>query len=159
MWGLSPKLMLQWGVAAIVGIVLVWAGYTVLNWKHDAEKVPGLKQEIANHEATIKQIRHEVAIANAASEGYQSELARLSAVRDSAGPAPVVRVCKSAPQATVQVPGAQSGSDEGASTGGGVPQEAGPDIGPALYGIADQCDELSAQIRGLQKFIRDNAGE
>jgi hypothetical protein len=150
--GLSIKQWLQLGAAVIVLLVLLFAGITVAHWKNEAAKVPALKQEIAGYVDQIKQIRADVESANAASAGYQAELARLRAARP-VGPAPVVRVCRDA--ATVPAGGAaQPRPDEGSSPGGLLPQEPGPDIGPALYSDADLADELSAQIRGLHQYIR-----
>ncbi len=148
--GLSIKQWLQLGIAVVLLVLLVWAGIAVSHWRNEAAKVPGLKQEIKEYAAQIEQLKADVTASNAASAGYQAELARLRAARTT-GPTPVVRVCKPA-----KVPASgptQPGSDEGSADGGLLPQEPGPDIGPALYGDADLADEVSAQVRGLQTYI------
>jgi hypothetical protein len=150
--GLTAKQWLQLGAAVAVLAILVWAGLAIVHWKHEAAKVPGLKQEIATYEQQIKDYQADVASANKASAGFQAELERLRNARP-VGPAPVVRVCRDA--TAVPAGGtAKPRPDEGASTGGVLPQEPGPDIGPALYSDADLADELSAQIRGLHEYIR-----
>jgi hypothetical protein len=143
-----------YGIAAAVLFGLgSWAFVTVTHWKSEAAKVPVLKQEIADHEATIKQIRKDAAIVRSASDVFQAELARL---RNSipAGPSPVVRVCRQPVAPPVPVPGAKPGPDEGTSGGGVLPETPGPDIGADLYGDADLADELSAQIRGLLVLVK-----
>lgn len=85
--------------------------------------------------------------------GYLAELERLRAGR--AGGARVVRVCNDA------AAGAASGrpageSDGAAAAAGGVPPQARPDLGPSLYAEADRADELSAQLRALQDWVRRN---
>lgn len=151
---MSPKLWLYLIGGVVLSAALAGAAFTVNHWRNEAAKVPVLKQEIRDHEATIEQIRANIVTANNASQAYQDEIARLRE-RRTVSPAPVVRVCRPARQATVPVPGTESGPDEAAPAGGVLPPEVGSDIGPELYGLMDEADELSAQIRGLQKFIND----
>lgn len=151
--GLSVRQWVQIGAAVVGLLILVACGITVLHWRSEAAKVPGLKQEIVEYEQSIERLTRDVAAANQASVGYQQELKRL---RDSrpAVPARPVRVCREPVQAGTGG-SAGAGSDAGAATGGLVPQEPGPDIGPELYGQADRADELSAQIRGLHQYVRE----
>lgn len=82
---------------------------------------------------------------------YQAELDGLRAGR-AAGARPI-RVCD-APR-PVPATGAAAGQSDGAAApAGDVPAEPGRDLGPALYAEADRADELSAQIRALQDWIR-----
>lgn len=152
--GLTALSMRQWlqiGAAIAVLVVLVWVGLAVVHWKNEAAKVPGLKQEIATYEQQIEDIQADISAANKASAGFQAELERLRNARP-VGPTPVVRVCRDAP-AVPASGAAKPRPDEGAAPGGLLPQEPGPDIGPALYSDADLADELSAQIRGLHAYI------
>lgn len=149
--GLSIRQWLQIGAVIAVLAVLVWAGLAVVHWKNEAAKVPGLKQEIATYEQQIKDYQDDVDNANKASAGFQAELERLRNAR-TVGPTPVVRVCRDAP-AVPAGGAAKPRPDEAPAAGGLLPQEPGPDIGPALYSDADLADELSAQIRGLHEYI------
>lgn len=82
---------------------------------------------------------------------YQTELEGLRAGR--AAGARVIRMCD-APR-SVPAAGGTTGQPDGApASAGSVPQEPGRDIGPALYREADRADELSAQLRALQDWVR-----
>lgn len=143
------------GVAGAVLLgLLTWEGLTVRHWRSEAARVPQLEQTIKDREATIAEERRQAKVITEASNGYQAELTRLR----NQPPSPVgpVRLCRPVGQARVPLPAAGAGPDAAAGAGGGLPQadDRGPDIGPALYGIADDADTCSAQVRGLQDFVR-----
>lgn len=152
--GLSLKQWLQIGAAIVVAVVLFWAYGSFKHLQSEAAKVPGLKAEVAARTAELTQLRKDYDETQTASKGFQDELARLRTTAAAAGPVPVVRVCKPAPELPRPAT-PQPGPDEGAPAGGVLPQEPGPDIGPALYGDADLADTLSAQIRGLHYYIEN----
>lgn len=91
------------------------------------------------------------------SRDYQTELARLRDRPVSRVPA---RLCVSAPApGRVPAAGTAPGGPSAAVPAGGVVQSAdgtdtgvraGPDIGPALRGLARRADEVSAQGRAVQ---------
>lgn len=151
--GLSVRQWVQLGAAVLGLLILVAVGITVVHWKNEAAKVPGLEKEIVGYEQAIQRLAEDVVSANAASAGYQAELKRLRDARTSV-PARPVRVCREPVQAGAGG-SAGAGPDAGSAAGGLVPQEPGPDIGPELYGQADRADELSGQIRGLHQYIRE----
>ena len=146
-------------VIAAVLAVMSWVGITVGGWRTEAAKVPGLKQDIANRDATITEIQRQITVTTEASNGYQAELERLRNV--PASPIGPIRLCKPATASRVQVPASKPGPDEAPGGGGPVPSADGesPDIGPALFALADDADRCSAQVRGLQEFSRKLAGQ
>ena len=159
----SPRLI-AYGLAgaAIVG-ALLWVGLTVNGWRTAAARVPALESTIADREATIKQIRRDIETAAKASEGYQNELRSLRTAA-AVQPTPIVRLCRPAAAARVSLPAAESRPDGASGAGGQLPpgdaedRQPGPDIGPALFALADRADECAAQLRGLQGFVTSIAG-
>ncbi len=135
--------------AALVAASLI--GY-VAYLKHRADKVPGLERELvkekASHRATRIAFAHERKIATEASNGFQAELRR---IRDTPSIGPV-RLCRS-PTGYVPAPAATPARPDG-SAPGRVEVEAGPDIGPALDRYGGDCEAVSAQLRGLQGWVR-----
>ena len=88
-----------------------------------------------------------------ASNAYQDELRRLRDAR-AAIPVRTVRLCPPAGRGEVpRVPGPATGAD--AAGAEGLPGAAGPDIGPALYGLADDGDGCAAQRDALIGWIRE----
>jgi len=79
--------------------------------------------------------------------GYEAELA---AVR--ARPARVVRLCPETRAGDVRGPGPAAGPDGTSPAAGLVSGPAGNDIGPDLYRLARDADEVAARLRGLQQW-------
>lgn len=162
---MSPRTALYGIAAGILGVGLLWAGLTVHGWRRAAALVPGLEQSVADRDATIKQIRHDQTIAQEISSDYQTRLAAIAAERDILRARPVrpVRLCRPAPGAGVLPAGPAGGPDAAATAGAAVPATAGPNLGPGLYGIADDADELaarlSAQLSALQEWSRRTVGD
>lgn len=141
-------------VGGLVLAALVALGLIVNDWREKAAMVPVLEQRIDQANAQIELERKQRDDAQAASKGYQDELATLRAAR-AAAPARAVRLCNvPARTAAAEVSAPEPGSDGGTTAPGGDAPAAGPDIGPGLYAIADRCDDLSAQVRGLHDFVR-----
>lgn len=138
------------GIGALVLAVLVGGGWFYGHTRFNAgEAKVQAKWDRENAEA-LRDYEQRIRAANEAEKGFQNELKDL---RDyvSTRPARVVRVCKVPDHPASPAPA--RGDGEGTAPAGILPQAlgpvAGPDIGPDLYGDADRCDELSAQVRGL----------
>lgn len=103
---------------------------------------------VAPLEATIKAERNNLRKANESSERYAISLENLKAAR-SATPVRTVRLC-----APTSVPkaGTATGIDEAVQEG--VPQVPGPDLGPDLYQLADEADELRVRLEALQDWVK-----
>lgn len=142
----------------IAGALVLLALVLIINgWRKDAAQVPLLEERIEQVNQQIAQERKQVKDAQAASRGFQDELRTLREAR-AAAPARTVRLCTlSAAAPGPAVPVAQPGPDGATASAGGNAQGAGPDIGARLYAIADRCDDLSAQVRGLQDFVTRQA--
>lgn len=136
---------------AVVAVLLIWHGiaghfkakYEPLIAKANAER--------AQAQADLAAERVNFQKAQAASRTLQDELAKLRANAD-AHPAPRVRctvTSASVPETTA--PGGRDGSAPGT---GALPQELGQDIGPALYGNADEADRTLAQARACQAWAK-----
>lgn len=145
-----------WRVAlAVIVVAFLWYMIgIVMQWKADADALPLVKaraaEELALERAHSQLMHDQFDIAYEASTRYQRELEELrNAPRE---PAPVIRVCKPAPAVRSRPTGAAApGSDAAAPATGGVQETVEFDTQP-LYDIADQCDRLSAQVRGLQTY-------
>lgn len=147
-WRLVLGAVVMLAVLAILGFA-IWKVYT---WREDALRLPIVQQELAQTRADLLEQQRLAAVANEASNGYQQELQALRARRV---PARVVRLCSAADQGLPVSAGA--GRPDGAAAGtGGSEAEARPgrDVGPELYAIADDCDAVAAQLRGLQAWVR-----
>lgn len=142
------------GAALIVGWILWYVAHMVLQWKADSEALPLVKLEAAEALSREKErsqlVESQYKVANLASERYQRELEELrNAPRP---PAPVIRVCKPAPAVRPRGADPAATRPDAAAPATGVLQETvGFDTSP-LYRDADRCDELSAQVRGLQAY-------
>lgn len=142
------------GAALIVAGILWYAYNTVMQWKEDSDALPLVKLEAAEELAKEKErsrlIQSQYQVAHLASERYQRELEDLrNAPRP---PAPVIRVCKPAPAVRPGPASPTAARPDAAAPAAGVLQETvGFDTSP-LYRDADRCDELSAQVRGLQLY-------
>jgi hypothetical protein len=136
----TPLLYIKMGIAVLVlGICAAFA-YKVNSWRQDALELGAVRQEMVELKAA-QEASHK------ASEGLQNELQNL---RNTRKPSPVVRMCKPAKP----VPQARAGRDGSTPGAGELPQEAGPDIGTDLYGLADEADELAARLRACQALLQ-----
>lgn len=121
---------------------------------YEAKVVEVREQLIAEREAR----EHEKEIANAASNQFQQELAkaRRAAV---ARPLEPVRVCLTKRELPAAAAATLAAGGRDAAPGGDGPREAaedpGPDLSAALTQFALDCASNEAQVRALQKWIRD----
>jgi hypothetical protein len=127
-----------------------WGSFVVLDWRADARQLAGVRQELTDLRA-----RHalEVKAAQEATDGYRSELQSLQRAR-ARQPARPVRLCQ--PPVQAQPDSSAPGRADGPGTAAGeLPTGTGPgpDIGPDLAAIADRCDAVAAQLRGLQGWV------
>lgn len=103
-----------------------------------------------------RQAHADQVIANKASRGFHDELDQLRAAA-ARKPAPRVECVRRSAAASSALPASNpaSGSDAASAPTGTLPQTDGSshDVGPALFAIADDCDAVSAQLRGLEAFI------
>lgn len=146
----------------IVALCVAWVGLVVWGWKRGHDQLPIVEQQLEDTRATLADVRaqhaRELRIAQEASNGYQQELQALRDARDAA-PARVVRLCSNQNSVRPAVPSAGGPHAATATEGLGPDQDGsgsgqGPDIGADLYAIADRCDDITAQLRGLQEWAR-----
>ena len=111
----------------------------------EAEKVCGEGSACAARVATLEAAQRE------ASQRVVSDYEReLESLRDRPIPVRTVRLCPD----NRGLPGARpAGTADGAGAGAAVvPEAAGRDIGPDLYQLAREADEVSARLRALQQW-------
>lgn len=133
-----------------------WGTFVVLDWRADARRLALVEQELVDVRARH---RLELTAAQEATDEYRNELETLRS-RRAAEPARPVRLCRAAVPAGSSSPAA--GRPDGPAAGAGQlsgPDGPGRDVGPDLYAIADRCDELSAQLRGLQGWVGRTSGQ
>lgn len=149
-----PTWLLRWlPTAILVAIIAAVGAYGVHFFREQGRneyrpQVQALKAELAAEKA-------DRARAEKATASYRAEL-------DSVRSRPItrvpVRLCSSPLPSTVTT--ARSADDATSRTGSnhrpsGSDLEAGPDIGPELYNLAQVCDIEIARLRALQGWIND----
>lgn len=145
-------------VAAVVAL-----GWRIHAWREAYKALPDvqaeLEAEIACGEgskcaARAAELQQKAAEASReVVDGYEQELARVRSER----PRRVVRLCSDG--SGLPVSGARPGAAGGAAPGGVLPEHPGRDLGPDLYALAREADELTAQCRALIRWNRALAGE
>jgi hypothetical protein len=154
----APKVV-PWrlvGAAAAVAVV-AFAGWRVSAWKASHEALPGVREALAIEEGCLdgsKCFERQRALQEAAGhatvvavESYEAEIAALRA-----RPARVVRLCPAASSGDVRGAGPAAGTDGAGPAAGELPGPAGGDIGPDLYRLARDADEVAARLRALQRW-------
>jgi Flp pilus assembly protein TadB len=142
-------------IYAAAALALIGAALYVNQLQKKASRVDAAeaRAEAAENQVTAERAAraHEQRIAKEASDGYQNDLKRLATER--AVPAPVVRLCRSAPRPVPTEGGTATGLDAGGAAD--HVEAAQTDIGPALmdYGIA--CEANALQLTRLQGWIMD----
>jgi hypothetical protein len=136
------------------GLALAFAGLAVA-LKVQTGRLDRVKDENRQLTATVKAERENVRKANEASEKYAISLENLKAAR-AATPTRSVRLCvnSSVPEAGAS-PRADAADSKGLSEAPGRNIEAGPEIGPDVYNLADEADLCPAKLEALQQWIRD----
>ena len=159
---------LPWRAIGAVALVLAVAalGWRVTRW-HDAyEALPGLQSALEREETCeggSKCYERQRALQEAAGhatvvavESYEAELA---ALRARPAVRRVVRLC--ADPGPDHMPGTSPapGADGASPAAGLVHGPAGRDLGPDLYDLARDADEVAARLRALQAYSRAVAGQ
>ena len=137
-------------------VILVAAAMGALHNAKEAGRAE-LKPEVERLAAALKAERADRARAEAAASAYRSEV---DVIRSRPVPTAPVRLCvnpKPVPSTFTPTDGTTRTTT---TSGGDAPApgdylEAGPDIGPELYGLARDCDAEIAKLRALQGWIRD----
>lgn len=162
---LSPLGYIRLGVAVVLLGAVVWLGFIVNGWRQDAERLALVEAERDQALADLSQERINVAEAQEASRGYQSELQTLRIAATNSRRVRPVRLCQSTPQTNVRkIPADGAGSSGAAAGAGELPQEAdgnlraGPDISADLYAEADRADEMTALARAAVIYGRSCSG-
>lgn len=153
------RLVLWAGVVAAIGL----AGWRVGTWKRAYDELPAAQEalqreiECGEGSACLERSLAAQAQAGAASavviRGYEDEIEKL---RNRPVPVRAVRLCPPAGAGDVRHANPAGRADAGTTAGGEFSGAAGsnPDIGPALYQLARDADEIVAQCRGLQNWNR-----
>jgi hypothetical protein len=151
---------------AVAGAAVLALGWRVHAWR-EAYTVDlpaaqeALQREIACGEGSecLKRSISAQAQAEAASavivKGYEDELESL---RNRPVRTRTVRLCPEATDGDVRVPPASGPADGAGAPAGELHGAAGPDIGPDLYQLARDADELAARLRALQGWNEALAG-
>lgn len=144
----------RWASAAVLVVLLTTGiGFGVHYLKELGRNE--LRPKVAELESLLAAEKNARERAETAANAYWTELGNLSRRPVSAAP---VRLCvgpmPSLESTTTSSDGATSraGSDDRPARGD---LEAGPDIGPELYGLAKTCDAEIAKLRALQGWIND----
>lgn len=157
------RLYLYAGIALAFAALFIHDRWTAKRYEHQ-------KAVSATLTATINAERDNLKKANEASERYAISLENLKAARELT-PVRSVRLCRNAP---VREAGTAPGTDAQGDArhpqeagfhpgyGSGIHTgqvdrwgDAGPDIGPALYGLADEKDQQLAMCAELQDWVRN----
>lgn len=147
--------LVGWALAILAVVAL---GLTVNHWRVRAHETDAAEARAdaaeANARATLAKMLANEKAAQAASQEFQREIDSLSH-----RPPPVVRVCRTAP--AVPARGQPARRPDAASEAPGLVQGGtGPDtgisrdIGPDLAALMDDADRCSAQLRGLEAWIK-----
>ena len=149
-------------VAGVAGVALM--GWRVTAWHGAYEALPGVREALAREEACAdgsrcRERQRALEAAQAAKskevvDGYERELAD---VRGRPVPVRTVRLCPD----RGNVPGARPArpADGPGAPAADVPEAPGRDLGPDLYQLARDADEIAARLRALQEWNRALAQE
>jgi hypothetical protein len=153
MFTLQTKLIAGLALLALIGGLITVQHLTVKKLRVATARA---NQAEANYTALRQAQKHERKIANDALKDRDQRLADLETAR-SATPTRVVRLCHTNP-AVPATTGTASGTDAGIAaeqpSTAGPDIEAGPDIGPNLYALADEADQRAAQCNALIGWVR-----
>lgn len=148
-----------WKVLAAVGAALIlwWAVSTVLDWKADSDALPEVKKQavhdLAVMQGKIDNLQSAYDVAYKASKEYQDELAK---IRDMPIPVnTVIRVCKPISVPSPETRSAAAPGPDAAAPAAGVLSEPSELDTRPIFGDAKLADDLSARVRGLQFYIKN----
>lgn len=148
----------------VVALCLLWMFLVVKSWHDDSKALPGVKQELTDSRAETKRVRSDLTAEAGRIAKVNEGLSRENeSLRQQRADIPVrpVRLCvASAKAAPIAGDPSATGRGDAATAGAGVLSQearpdltAGPDIGPQLYSIADEADEVLRRYRGAQAYI------
>ena len=141
-------LLARLGLVAVGLLAATIFGFRIHSWKADSDQLKAARQEI---QSMRERYAVELKAAQEASYAYQTELDQIRQ-HPVASKRPV-RLCRQSSNPKPFQPTTPA-VDESPAPSGVVPETAGPDIGPDLYALARQCDEVSAELRALQTWVR-----
>lgn len=156
-WCLKNWRLIAYAVAAVA---VLWMLALIRHWHEDstvalpearrtlaAEVACAAGSKCAERVAALKE--RQQAVSEQVIRGYQDEI---EALRARPIPVRTVRLCPDARAA--RVPGAEPArtADAAGPAAGIVSGAAGPDIGPDLYQLARDADEVAARLRALQQW-------
>lgn len=145
-----PLRLAAYGLAAAAVL-----GGVVWTYNRAFVQLPRTRVALIEANKTIEAEREARAKADDISRGYQDELERL---RNRPVVHPPVRLCRNTATRMPETKPGPPAAGAGGGVGDGGAAEGvteGPDIGPDLFALAARCDEVTAQLRGLQEFHRD----
>jgi hypothetical protein len=155
---MMPLTAIPWRLVGAAGAVVAVAlmGWRVSAWHESHKALPviqaALDAELAcadGSECRARENRLQEAVGHETVRivtGYEAELAALRGRKPR-----VVRVCDGG---GVSLPGTPGSADGTGPTPGVVSGQTGRDIGPDLYGLAREADEVSARLRAIQEWNR-----
>ncbi len=146
----------------IVAACLLWVFLVVKGWHDDSQALPGVKRDrdaaIATAEQVTKDMLAEASRLATVNKGLSDENETLRGIR-AATPVRSVRLCLPARSPNQADPAAPGGSDAGPAGAGSLPEgagrdpEPGPEIGPDMYALMDEADEVVRRARGGQAYM------
>lgn len=141
--------------AAVLAVALM--GWRVTVWHASHEALPGVQAALEAEQSCADGSQckaREIALQEAVGHetvrivtGYEAELASLRDRKPR-----IVRLCPEARAGGVRGPGSTAGPDGTGPAAGIVSGPAGADLGPDLYRLARDADEVAARLRALQQW-------
>lgn len=152
---MNPVWVLRWLPTALLGILLTAGVIFGIHYFREQGR-DEYRKKVQDLESQLAMEKDARALAEKVTMAYYEELDRLNRRPVSSTP---VRLCGTVPKMPTVVTAprfddttSRAGSDD-RPAGGDL--EAGPDIGPELYGLAKTCDAEIAKLRALQGWIND----
>lgn len=154
---------LPWRAIGAIALVLAVAacGWRVSVWRDAYKALPGVQDALSREEACEdgsrcyeRQRGLQEAAGHATVVAVESYEAELAALRARPAVRRVVRLC--ADPGPDHMPGTSPapGADGASPAAGLVHGPAGRDLGPDLYDLARDADEVAARLRALQEYSR-----
>jgi len=152
---LAKKVPLRWWLY-LAGAALL--AYLIWHDHHQTQRANRLARENVELEERASTAEANAAKAREASDAYQK---RLAANRGARGATPVrsVRLCLGPERVPATAGGHDAAGSDGLPEAPGRDLEAGPDIGPDLYALADEADECAIQRDALIDWVLSNSSQ
>jgi hypothetical protein len=126
--------------------------------------INGARWEVKYDNLVIQQQQETISAKEREEKAVQDAISEWRKNNPPPAPIPVnhyIRVCPSVPEEG-KLPGNTEQPSHGTASGSGLPTEIGIhsetylDVAP-IFAIGDSCNEMKAKIKGLQRYIGDNA--